>query len=295
MLTLEYQSRLDRVWRDSQQKSLTTVTQLLSDLKLNPSTITATATSSSFSTVSAGIEARLDLSQLPETVSSSGHRPLPGTGPAQSSQEGYNEFSDQTISEHSRTLGWPAQKSSQPVSSDNCSVLATKLWRKELTESTRSDLANLFGFVNIRTTTKVLKACNPDDSISCLQQDQQESEISMRIGPAPWMIKLGINRELRINISNSSICGLKTSIQPFCLVPDDALILRFCREGNTPAVTSLLSRGDASVRDTDSLGRTPLWVSHVDQIASARACSSHNLIPTSSLPLQDIIQSFASF
>ena len=44
-------------------------------------------------------------------------------------------------------------------------------------------------------------------------------------------------------------------------VPDDALIFEFCREGNLAGVKTLLSKGQASVRDVDSLGRTALFVS----------------------------------
>ena len=44
-------------------------------------------------------------------------------------------------------------------------------------------------------------------------------------------------------------------------VPDAALIFEFCQEGNMAGARSLLSRGEASVRDIDSLGRTPLYVS----------------------------------
>ncbi|KAI4100258.1 MAG: hypothetical protein LQ339_005565, partial [Xanthoria mediterranea] len=38
----------------------------------------------------------------------------------------------------------------------------------------------------------------------------------------------------------------------------DALIFKFCKDGNLPAVRTLLLEGQASVRDTDSQGCTPL-------------------------------------
>lgn len=50
-------------------------------------------------------------------------------------------------------------------------------------------------------------------------------------------------------------------ISGFNAVHGDAHIFRFCREGDLDGVKALLKLGQASLRDRDPLGRTPLWVS----------------------------------
>ena len=52
-------------------------------------------------------------------------------------------------------------------------------------------------------------------------------------------------------------------LDTFRPVPDDAPIFKFCTEGLLSAVRRLLIEGQASVRDTDSRGRTALHVSRV--------------------------------
>ena len=47
-------------------------------------------------------------------------------------------------------------------------------------------------------------------------------------------------------------------------VPDDAEIFKLCEEGNLSRVQALFSEGQASVKDFDSIGRTPLYVSLIN-------------------------------
>ena len=97
------------------------------------------------------------------------------------------------------------------------------------------------------------------------EQDQYESQTSYTIYPAPWLIRLGIHYGLHLGFLSSPTQGWKTQLRTFCPVPDNALIFEFCRQGDVPAVRTLLSRGHASVRDTDSLGHTPLHVNFASE------------------------------
>jgi len=55
--------------------------------------------------------------------------------------------------------------------------------------------------------------------------------------------------------------GWQYVISPFNAVPENAKIFEFCRKGDLIGVQSLLKLGQASLRDRDPMGRTPLWVS----------------------------------
>ena len=55
--------------------------------------------------------------------------------------------------------------------------------------------------------------------------------------------------------------GWKHSLNPFRSVPNDAPIFYACWNGNLGLIRELLENGQASVRDRDEAGRTPLHVS----------------------------------
>ncbi|CAG8960172.1 hypothetical protein HYFRA_00010651 [Hymenoscyphus fraxineus] len=60
-----------------------------------------------------------------------------------------------------------------------------------------------------------------------------------------------------------SVQGWKNNIKTFRAVPDNSLIFEFCKSGNIAGVRSLLSRGEGSPLDTNSLGWTPLHIPHL--------------------------------
>lgn len=92
-------------------------------------------------------------------------------------------------------------------------------------------------------------------------RDQYEHEMLITICPASWLLKLGVSFAPRGSLSRSTISGWKYKFNPFRLVPSDALIFEFCQNNNLAGVQSLLSRGEASVKDMNFEGRTPLHVS----------------------------------
>ena len=152
------------------------------------------------------------------------------------------------------------------------------------------------GTIRTTSTTTLQTARQTGDLTSHYEQDQQVHKISYTIYPSPWLIRLGIHYGLRLGFLSSSTQGWKNTLNTFCPVPDDALIFEFCRQGNVPAVRDLLSRGHASVRDTDSWGATPLHVSLVGEVnleLYLSMCEIGNcLMLALSMPQRIIIQSF---
>lgn len=90
--------------------------------------------------------------------------------------------------------------------------------------------------------------------------DHYEYETHFILHPAQWLLQWGVNFGLDMAITKS-VQGWKNSMRTFRAVPDNSLIFEFCKSGNTMGVRSLLSRGEASPWDTNSLGWTPLHVS----------------------------------
>lgn len=122
-------------------------------------------------------------------------------------------------------------------------------------------LKNFIGTFYIRSKTNVLECSLPVDRVNDGKDIKYEHVTSFCACPTPWLVKLGMNYGLRIDFQNSGIWGWKHTLNTFRTVPDDAMIFEFCKEGNLAGVQTLLSRGKASVRDTDSHGRTALFVS----------------------------------
>ena len=125
---------------------------------------------------------------------------------------------------------------------------------------TKSVLEGFLGTIRARSTTTLQFSEQTADITPYLEQDHLEYETSYTISPASWLVRLGFQYGLHLSLL-SSTRGWKNTLKSFCLVPDDALIFEFCEQGNIPAVRNLLSRGHASVKDTNSEGYTPLHVS----------------------------------
>lgn len=99
-------------------------------------------------------------------------------------------------------------------------------------------------------------ACSRNDR-SLPHSIKTEHETNLTLHPTKWLVWLG----LRIGLEGTFSKGWKTTLRPFCAVPDNALIFEFCKNGNIDGIRTLLVRGDASVWDRNSEGETPLHVS----------------------------------
>lgn len=89
---------------------------------------------------------------------------------------------------------------------------------------------------------------------------QRETNIRFIFTPSRWLIKVGASQVLQFEKSKSdSRCWQKT-LRTFKLVPYNAPVFEFCREGNVGAVRRLLINGHASVDDVNRIGETPLHI-----------------------------------
>ncbi|MCJ1415515.1 hypothetical protein MMC32_001847 [Xylographa parallela] len=116
---------------------------------------------------------------------------------------------------------------------------------------------NVFGTVAVRSSTFLKQSINDADD-SWENPQVYEHKMSICIEPAWWLIMIGFNRGLQVAFSQATDQSFKIALNPFRLVPDDALVFEFCRTGNIVGVRKLLIRGEASARDTNSMGDTPL-------------------------------------
>ena len=152
---------------------------------------------------------------------------------------------------------------SRSIENDNFELdgpLRKHTWFKRTVQVASSVMECSLGTLRTESNTR-LRISEMDDLTLYNEQDQSEHETSYTVYPAEWLIRLGIRYGFRLNFGCSATQELRTSLKPFCPVPDDALIFEFCRQGNTPAVRKLLSGGYASVEDINSEGYTPLHVS----------------------------------
>ena len=86
-------------------------------------------------------------------------------------------------------------------------------------------------------------------------------ETIIAIHPSTWLVRLGWQHGLRLKWLSSSSHGWQANLDTMRTVPDDALIFELCQTGDLPGVQRLLSSCQASVRDVDSRGWSPLHVS----------------------------------
>ncbi len=133
-------------------------------------------------------------------------------------------------------------------------------WKTHSVTRKEMKLQNMFCTIYMTSKTTLLKSRFGE------QQSQYEHETSVTICPSWWLVKLGISYAPRGTLFHSTISGWKHSFNPYRLVPPNALIFEFCENNNLSGVQTLLSRGEASVKDIDYRGRTPLHVSLIIQL-----------------------------
>ena len=155
-------------------------------------------------------------------------------------------------------------QSGPPNSGENWIVPQRKATSRRTLEVSGSVIEGLLGSIHATSATVIQSSGQTADLTPYHDEDQHEYKTSYTISPAPWLVRLGFHYGLHLGFLSSNQ-GWKNTLKTFCPVPDDALIFEFSRQGNVPAVRSLLSGGHASVRDTDSRGYTPLHVSLIDE------------------------------
>ena len=119
----------------------------------------------------------------------------------------------------------------------------------------------LFGTFRMRSRISLLLSNQSEGSTCSEEGDHLEYENIFRLIPPSWLARFGFTYGLSGRILQSPLSGPTVALDVVRSVPDDAVIFNLCREGNLGCVQALLNRGQASVKDVDSQGRTPLYVS----------------------------------
>lgn len=118
----------------------------------------------------------------------------------------------------------------------------------------KSSIGVVLGSIWIRTST--LKAAEGSNASS----GQLEVITSFIFYPASWLTKVGLRYGAEANLQWSATTGWKFNVAALRAVPENSLVFDMCKQGNVKAVQLMLSRGDASLKDTSPKGWTPLHV-----------------------------------
>ena len=133
--------------------------------------------------------------------------------------------------------------------------------RKDILTTRAFIKQTFFGTITTTTRTRGLRSRFVDNDTSNDEEYQYEHESSVRALPAQWLLKLGFNYAYNFSTQDSSTQGWQWSLKPINLVPDNAPIFEFCKQGNIEKVRDMISRQVASVRDVNSWSETALHVS----------------------------------
>lgn len=172
------------------------------------------------------------------------------------------------ISKDHSTNAWPLANpdvghSASSYSGGTLRRFRQQTWRVDKQSIQQSITQTMFGVVTTASMTCLLRSKCVDDNALNDEENQYEHESSIKIMPAQWLLKLGFNYAYNFSTHDSSNQGWQYSLKPINIVPDDALIFKFCRMGNVEKVRKLILGDFASVRDVNSKGYTALHVSHV--------------------------------
>ncbi|PVH68701.1 hypothetical protein DL98DRAFT_474589 [Cadophora sp. DSE1049] len=110
----------------------------------------------------------------------------------------------------------------------------------------------VLGSIWIRTST--LKAAQGSSATS----GQLEVITSFIFYPASWLTRVGLRYGTEANLQWSPGTGWNFNISAVKAVPESSLIFAMCQDGNVKGVQLMMSRGEASVKDTSPKGWTPL-------------------------------------
>ena len=113
-----------------------------------------------------------------------------------------------------------------------------------------------------RLWSRTVVVSNQSEGPRCtLEEHHFEYEHIFQLIPPSWLVRFGFTYGLSGCTSQPPFSGPTVGLEVVRSVPDDAVIFDLCKEGRVCCVQALLTRGEASVKDVDSQGRTPLYVS----------------------------------
>ena len=113
-----------------------------------------------------------------------------------------------------------------------------------------------------RLCSRTLLISNQSEEPMCSEEEGHFGyENIFRLIPPSWLVRFGFTYGLSGCMSQSTLSAPTIGLEVVRSVPDDAVIFELCREGRICCVQALISSGEASAKDVDSQGRTPLYVS----------------------------------
>ena len=243
---------MNRLRYQSQQQNLVEITKHLSSMKLEKLSTTSSAIS--------------DIPSISYDRTSAVQTSVPSVDVGLGTSVAVEDQTSSLLSNNT-TKSWLLASQeldrSAPSSRDE---LAHRSRKQTLTKDTliiRNFITRtLLGAVGVTTKRRCSRPNTDDFEALDHERYHYEHERSFWILPAQWLLRLGFNYAYSFSTQDSSARGWQFSIRPINLVPDNAPIFEFSRQGDTEKVRDLISRNLASVRDVDSRGQTALHVSH---------------------------------
>ncbi|KAG4442551.1 hypothetical protein IFR05_001963 [Cadophora sp. M221] len=141
---------------------------------------------------------------------------------------------------------------SRTRSSPITSFPAERTVKHETTSIQDKELFHHFLAVQKRTRSRRTTTIFPSGAKST-----EEEHSDYIFYPAPFLQRFGLAYGFWMQTRSTS---WQFTLQPFNVVKERSPIFEFCRNGNVDAVQTLIGLGEASVRDRDPWGRTPLWI-----------------------------------
>ena len=136
--------------------------------------------------------------------------------------------------------------------------------QKSLVKRYRVERTSIMGTIEI--SSEVEETSCSFENYSSKIETERKYNTEITLVPSRWLIMFGFKLGCIMRLMHSASSGWQFSMRTLGIVRDDALVFEFSRHGNLQAVRSLCERGDASVNDTDSKGRTPLYVSMISSL-----------------------------
>ncbi|MCJ1433545.1 hypothetical protein MMC27_002908 [Xylographa pallens] len=152
----------------------------------------------------------------------------------------------------------PLKKSSKSTAAR--SVSRDQGYRKQrvVLSRTANMLETFFGSIRFHTeTTKSYIQGNPTTKSAL--PEHYEHKTTFRLFPAWWLINMGLDYTINFTFM-SNYQGWHQYLESMRAVSGDSLIFCACGEGDLDLVRRLLSTGEASVRDQNPNGVTPLHI-----------------------------------
>ena len=133
--------------------------------------------------------------------------------------------------------------------------------QNRLIKQYRATKKNIMGTIHIVSEAHEISKDWNTRAFHTIHNIEHEYITEIVLLPSQWLIMLGLKLGYILRLISSSTSGWQSSLRALHVVPEDALIFDFYRDGNLGAVRTLCERGLALVNDIDSRGRTPLYVS----------------------------------